>query len=227
MKINPRIYDYCDPEKVLERQELQNNVVEIYKLNDYPDLFEDFIAKGKFAVWSSADGKDYRLYIEEGYYEKLKPLYSKKINSIWLGFWDDCESITSKFRNIVMPLMVGVVALVIFFSMILKNYATAKNILVILIPLAFFGFVMFYRRVINRNIMISNSKSVEEIKKYLGSNKFEQLLESQRTYIDEYFNYEDESDLDDELETENLFLENNGEVVEAEVEAETDTTIEE
>ena len=86
MKINPRIYDYAVEENKLESQELGEHNLEMYKLNDYPDLLEEFTNKGKFAVWSSVDGKNYRLFIEEGYLEKLKPLYSKKINVFGLIF---------------------------------------------------------------------------------------------------------------------------------------------
>ena len=91
MRINDRIYFYADEEKKLETQELENHNLEIYSLNDYPDLLEEFTNKGKFAVWSSRDGVDYRLFIEEGYKKEVKELYSKDINNIWLKFWDKCE----------------------------------------------------------------------------------------------------------------------------------------
>ncbi len=189
MKINERIYDYAIEENMLEVQEVEGHKIEIYRLNDYPDLLEEFTNKGKFAVWSCVDGKNYRLFIEEGYHMEVKELYSEKINDIWLKFWDKCEKIANKFRNIVMPLTIVLMAVVLL-SFLLKNN-TVRTVLVIVLAVAFLIGILIYRKVTNKLFGDANRESVNEIKKVLGEKKFERLLEKQRGYMDNYFKYED------------------------------------
>lgn len=196
MRINDRIYFYADEEKKLETQELENHNLEIYSLNDYPDLLEEFTNKGKFAVWSSRDGVDYRLFIEEGYKKEVKELYSKDINNIWLKFWDKCESIANKFRNIVLPLTI--VILLAIFALTYFLPSPVDTILVISISVLFFVGVLIYRKISNKQFADANKESVDEIKKLLGEKRFERLLEKQRSYMDSYFKYEEEVEVIEE-----------------------------
>lgn len=196
MRINDRIYFYADEEKKLETQELENHNLEIYNLNDYPDLLEEFTNKGKFAVWSSRDGVDYRLFIEEGYKKEVKELYSKDINNIWLKFWDKCESIATKFRNIVLPLTI--VILLAIFALTYFLPSPVDTILVISISALFFVGVLIYRKISNKQFADANKESVDEIKKLLGEKRFERLLEKQRSYMDSYFKYEEEVEVVEE-----------------------------
>lgn len=199
MKLNQRIFDYSDEENLIEKQDLENHSVEIYRLNPYEDLLYEFTNKGKFAVWSSIDGSNYKLYVEDGYYEKLKPLYQSKINKIWLEFWDGCEKITSKFRNIIMPLAFVVILLVFGSSYIIKNNHASIGIALGAAATYFIG-VMAYKRVVNKKIGDLNKLAVGEIKKILGEKRFANLLEMQRSYIDEYFKYEDEVEDENSIE---------------------------
>lgn len=189
MKINPRIYEYADEAKLIETQELENHNLEIYKLNDYEDLLAEFTNKGKFAVWSSVDGTNYRLYVEEGYYNKLKPLYGKKINNIWLAFWDKCDRVANKFRNITLPSTIVILAAILLITMYVPN--PISTILVIVLSVIFFAGILVFRKLTNKKFTEANKESVDEIKKYLGAKEFERLLQDQRSYIDEYFKYED------------------------------------
>ncbi|MGM9971950.1 MAG: hypothetical protein ACI35W_06035 [Anaeroplasmataceae bacterium] len=218
MKINERIYDYAQEDKKIESQELDDHNLEIYKLNDYPDLLEEFTNKGKFAVWSSVDGKDYRLFIEEGYLNEVKDLYSKKVNNIWLKFWDKCEKIATKFRNIVLPLTI-----ILMVGMFLITYLLSSpldTILVISIAVVFFIGVIIYRKISNKQFGDANKESVDEIKKVLGERRFENLLEKQRSYMDSYFKYEEPEDLENN-ESEEVKPDNKEavEIIEAETEA--------
>ncbi len=191
MKLNQRIYDYADDENLLDSQELDGHNVQIYNLNAYEDMLTEFTAKGKFAVWSSVDGTNYRLFVEEGYYNKLKPLYESKINAIWLNFWDSCEKVTTKFRNIVMPLAL-VVILIVFGSTFLLNNSKASLIVTIATAALYFLGVMLYKRVVNKKLGLLNAEAVAEIKKHMGEKRFERLLDDQRSYMDEYFKYDEE-----------------------------------
>lgn len=197
MKLNQRIYDYADEENLIERQELDDYVVEIYRLNPYEDICSEFTAKGKFAVWSSYDGHNYRLFIEDGYYEKLKDLYKKPINNIWLKFWDKCEKVTSTFRNIVMPLALVVIAVAFIANMFIPNRYVSLG-LVIGIAVLYFAFVLIYKKFLNKKLSLYNHESVEEIKKNMGAKRFERLLDDQRHYVDEYFSYDDNENTEDE-----------------------------
>ncbi len=194
MKINQRIFDYADPEKVMEKQEFEKHSVEIYKLNDYPDIMTEFTNKGKFAVWSSINGNDYHLYVEEGYYNKVTDLYTQKVNGIWLDFWDKCEKISNKFRWVVFPLTLLVVIAVFLISRFVPSISTY---IIIGLAVVFFAAVLIYRRFANKAFTDANRESVQLIKDYLGEKKFEKLLENQRNYLDEFFHYEDNTDQDD------------------------------
>lgn len=188
MKLNQRIFYYTEEENLIEKQELNGHSVELYHLNAYPDLLNEFTNKGKFAVWSSVDGSNYKLFVEDGYYEKLKPLYQPKINQIWLDFWDACERISTKFRNIIMPLALVVILIVFGSNFLIPNQAVSLGV-AIGIAAAYFLGVMIFKRVVNKKITEYNSIAVADIKKIMGEKKFAKLLDDQRSYIDEYFKY--------------------------------------
>lgn len=198
MKINPRIYDYANEENKIESQELGEHNLEIYYMKEGDGIKEDFVdTKGKFAVWSSQDGKNYRLYIEEGYHNKLKQLYCKKVNGIWLDFWDECEKITKKFRLIVLPITLAALVAIFLCSYLLSS--KASMITTIAIAGTFLIFLLAFRKLSNKKFADANKKSVDEIKKYLGENTFNRLLDDQRSYMDEYFKYDDETTDDVEV----------------------------
>ena len=194
MKLNQRIYDYADEEYLIEKQELNNHTVEIYRLTPYTDMLNEFTAKGKFAVWCSQNGHDYRLYVEDGYYEKLKPLYQSSINQIWLDFWDACEKITTKFRNWVMPLALVVILIVFCSSFFVPNQYASLGIAVGCAAIYLIG-VLIYKKIVNKKITLENAKSVAEIKKCMGEKRFERLLDDQRSYIDKYFASNDDAEV--------------------------------
>lgn len=194
VKLNQRIYEYADEENLIERQELDGHNLEIYRLNPYEDIYTEFTNKGKFAVWSSVDGQNYRLYIEDGYYKKLSPLYTNKINDIWLKFWDDCEKVTTKFRNLVIPLAFVVVIAAFIVNMLpIGGKYTSLGITCGLAVL-YMIFLFMYKKVVNKKLALLNHESVDKIKKHMGAKRFEKLLEDQRAYMDEFFQYDEPAD---------------------------------
>ncbi len=213
MKLNQRIYDYAVEDKLIERQELRDGKsIEIYSLNEYQDIYTEFTNQGKFAVWSCVDNQNYRLYIEDGYYKKLEPLYKQRINQIWIDFWDECDKAVSKFRNIVMPIML--VAILVFFiggSILIKNQ-TIQLIVALVVAFVFIVFIFTFRKVINKRISNANQVAVSKIKDILGEKRFEKLLEEQRSYIDTFFKYDEQEETEEtqveEVEPANDQLEN-------------------
>jgi hypothetical protein len=196
MKLNQRIYDYALEEKLIERQEITGDrSVELYSLNDYQDIYTEFTNQGKFAVWSCVDGKNYRLFLEDGYYKKLQPLYKQSINQIWLDFWDECDKAVSKFRSVIMPIMlVAIVVLFLGGTFFLQDYPSVQLGVALGVAAVFIGFVLVFRARINKRINTANAEAVAKIKKNMGEKTFERLLNDQRSYIDEFFHYDDNND---------------------------------
>lgn len=214
MKINERVFEKLDGTP-FETQELEKRKVELFYLDDYEDVHNEFIAQGKFAVWSSVDGVNYRLAIEKGYYETLKDLYGKKINEIWTDFWDDCQKDSSNYsRRIVLPGAVLFILLLVIFNLTLaKKHATLNNGLTIGLGIVYLLVVIIFRKLTTNKINQHNADALEKIKKYLGSDRFEELLDLQRKYIDDYaVKLQEEADKADALfEEQQKVLSNNEE----------------
>ena len=112
MKINGQVYAALEGTPY-EVQQCGDHKIEIYVLDDYLDLFQEFVYKGKFAVWSSVDGVNYKLAVEKGYLTELKELYSDKVNNVWVTFWDDCDKVSKKFSKLmwlIIAIFLGVFA---------------------------------------------------------------------------------------------------------------------
>ncbi len=220
MKLNERLYeelgnlpyvepapgeDYVPvPSTPIETQNVNGHSVEIYYMNDYKDVLEEFTKQGKFAVWSSKDGKNYRLAVEKDYYEKLNELYTADVNKEWLGFWDNCEIMQKNFsRKIVIPITIVVICLFLFianWNKMFKNAQmsdTANMICTFGIPVIYLIGMLFVRKTIINNITKEQQNALQKIKDFFGEVKYEKLLKEQRTYIDDYF---DAHSSDEELE---------------------------
>lgn len=188
MKLNERVFEVLNGEPV-EVQNLDGHEVKIYILDDYPDVLNEFVNKGKFAVWSCVDGTNYKLAIEKGYYDELRELYSDKVNDTWLKFWDECEKISSTFsKKIVLP--ATAVIIVIFVVLIaLSNKMPGKLGTYLTLGLAIFYVlvILILRKLTTNKINIANQNALAVIKKNLGEAHFNDLLERQRNYIDAYY----------------------------------------
>ena len=224
MKLNERLYDvlgylpYKEPEPgqdyvpvastPIETQVCGKHNVEIYYMNEYKEVLNEFTKQGKFAVWSSKDGVNYRLAVEKDYYAKVSELYTMEVNEKWLKFWDDCDVIQTKFsRHIVLPLTLVVVVLFLFFANWNNMFKSAQMdstlslALTIGIPLAYMIVMLFLRKSVMNKIQLSQQNALQEVKDYFGENKFESLLKTQRTYIDEYFESDEEEGTTDSSNT--------------------------
>lgn len=188
MKLNERVFEVLNGEPV-EVQNLDGHEVKIYILDDYPDVLNEFVNKGKFAVWSCVDGTNYKLAIEKGYYDELRELYSDKVNDTWLKFWDECEKISSTFsKKIVLPATVVIIVIFVVL-MALSNKMPGKLGTYLTLGLAIFYVlvILILRKLTTNKINIANQNALAVIKKNLGEAHFNDLLERQRNYIDAYY----------------------------------------
>ena len=188
MKLNERVFEVLNGEPV-EVQNLDGHKVKIYILDDYPDVLNEFVNKGKFAVWSCVDGTNYKLAIEKGYYDELRELYSDKVNDTWLKFWDECEKISSTFsKKIVLP-ATAVIIVIFVVLMALSNKMPGKLGTYLTLGLAIFYVlvILILRKLTTNKINIANQNALAVIKKNLGEAHFNDLLECQRNYIDAYY----------------------------------------
>ncbi|MDE7263046.1 MAG: hypothetical protein K2N64_00100 [Anaeroplasmataceae bacterium] len=205
MRINPKVFAVANQSEPVDVQEFDGRKVEVFMMDEYPQVKEEFLNKGKFAVWSSVDGVNYRVFIESGYYEELKPLYAQAINKIWVDFWDACETISRKMtRFVIIPITILAIGGCIGFSFLPQGSIYAMIAVVVLA----FGALMFCNRYSRKKIYDANAASVELIKKSLGGTKeFDDLLDRQKNYMDQYYdNLYPEEDED---------LEENSEIVES------------
>ena len=203
MKVNVKLYNLVNGQSPLDVQQIDNRNVEIYSMVDFPQVKEEFIRQGRFAVWSSVDGNNYRIFIEPGYYNEFKELYSLPVNKIWVDFWDACEKLshTATFK-IIIP--VTGVALAACVGLSFWKSEISSYISIALVILAFLVMMISNSRAKSK-IQQENVKSVELIKKEVGEKRFEQLIEARKDYTDKYFAaIYPEDVVEDEAETETL-----------------------
>ena len=185
MKVNVKLYNLVSDQSPLDVQNIDGRNVEIYSMADFPRVKDEFIRQGRFAVWSSVDGSNYRIFIEPGYYNEFKELYSLAVNKIWVDFWDACEKLshTATFK-IIIP--VTGVALAACVGLSFWKSEISSYISIALVILAFLVMMISNSRAKSK-IQQENVKSVELIKKEVGEKRFEQLIEARKDYTDKYF----------------------------------------
>lgn len=189
MRINPKLYVAADGVEPLEVQEFEGHKVEVYLMNQFDGVKEDFVtSKGQFAVWSSVDGNNYRLFLEDGYYATVKDLYSQPVNEIWIKFWDKLDGITKKYsRFLIYPIMLVAVVLCILSIALQSKWGQVGTYVVIGVLVALFITLIVANYLVKKKSVAENVKSREQIIAALGQENFDQLIEAQKAYMDEYF----------------------------------------
>ena len=96
MKYNDKQF-FESKTEAFEVQEMNNgSTIELHYMDEEP-FYMDNINRSRFSVWSSPNGKNYKLFIDKGLYEVTNELYTKDINEIWMEFWDKYDKMRKKF----------------------------------------------------------------------------------------------------------------------------------
>ena len=208
MRINPKLYAVAEGKTPVEVQEFDDRKIEVFLMDDLEGVKDEYVlGKGQFAVWSSVDGTNYRLYIENGYYQEVTPLYSQPVNKVWIEFWDVTDGISKKFsRFIIYPLMIIAVVLCVL-SLVLQNYMGNWGSWVIIgVLILLFIIMIVSNSVTKKKIGEENIKSRQKIVEFFGQDEFNALIDKQKAYMDSYFEnlYLQEEATEDSAEEENV-----------------------
>lgn len=189
MKINPKLYNIADEKTPYEVQTFDNHSIEVFLFDDFPEVRDEFVkGKGQFAVWSSIDGNNYRLFIENGYLAEVKELYSQPVNEVWIQFWDVTDGISKKFSRFCIYPMMAVAIILCILSFALQNIIGDIGSYVIIGVLVLLFIVMLVvNSLTKKKITQENIKSRDKIIKQFGEAEFNALIDKQKNYMDTYF----------------------------------------
>ncbi len=193
MKINAKYFNLITSEpKVVH--DVENGIVEIHSLNEFPSLYNVYIQKGKFTCWvnngTKQDGKDlYKLLIEDSFYTELKDLYGKRVNNAWIGYYNDLDFSGKKFMKCVF-VPVSIVVLLGFGAVTFFVPAEQSNLQMILggsmVAIFFIVNVIMHKKR-NKSFVDKNREVIENIKNILGHEKFNATLDKQEAFMDEFY----------------------------------------
>ncbi|MDY0210707.1 MAG: hypothetical protein RBQ91_04790 [Acholeplasma sp.] len=194
MKLQYAIFKTLNNPK--EVQTTQDKVVEIHSMNETKYLAK-FAGKGQFAVWTS-DSKSYKLLIEDGYYETMKDLYGKRVNLVWINFYEKADKIRfGLMYKMVFPMIGLAMVLAILFSTIepLQKYQSMALIGILAIVLIT---NMAQTSIMRKKIEVARTESIKDIKMIVGADDFQKLLDNQQKYYDTYFKFEEKEEANTE-----------------------------
>ncbi len=187
MKLNPKIYRQLTNEPFMT-QEIDGKMIEFHYMNDTPFLFQ-FASKGRFAIWTS-DGANYRVLIEQKYYDALEAFYKPEVNKIWLNFLESVGGISKKINMwFIIPTLVLYVIIAAFATFVFKEY-TLQILLGMIVLVVISN--MFQSRLVNQKVRDENLRAQDLIREHMGNEKFELLIKAQEDHYQEYFKFNEQ-----------------------------------
>jgi hypothetical protein len=197
MKMNNKVFKYLTGEPFLV-QELNGKQVELHYMNDTPFL-QQYVPRGRFYIWSS-DGRNYKLLIEKGFYEKMDYFFKEEINEVWLNYLDEISEMNSKMSRIFLLGSMGLsLVIIVLATLFLPEDKLFLGIIAALV-ITFIGNAIHSRKA-NAQMREKNDKAQMQIKELLTEEGFRKLLKDQEEYMKEYFKFEEDEEvevLDDE-----------------------------
>ena len=203
MKYNEKQF-YQSKTEPFETQEMENgSKIELHYMNEEPFYMEN-INKSRFLAWASADGKNYKLFVDKGLYEETSELYSKDVNEIWMSFWTKIDKMRKNYIfYIMLPMLAVFLIAFILISILIPN---TMWVLIVALVVVLFG-SLFASSMLSRKMQMANINAANEVRNKIGIEKFKAIVEAQDKYIEKYYadlqaKYEEEDRLAEE--TQNL-----------------------
>lgn len=194
MKLNYKVYRQLTNEPFLT-QEIDGKVIEFHYMNDTPYLFQ-YASRGRFAIWTS-DGMNYKVLIEQKYYEALEDFYKPEINKIWLGFLEGVSALSKKINMLfIIPTLVLYVVIAGLATFFFKEY-TLQILLGMIVLVVVSN--MFQGRLVNKKVREENLKAQDLIRSHMGNENFEALIKAQEDHYQEYFKFNEENNATEEV----------------------------
>ncbi len=188
MKLNPKVYKTLNQEPFLE-QEIEGIKVAFYDMNETKYLTQ-YAGRGKFALWTSNGGNDYKVLIEKSYYEALQPFYDYDVNKIWIEFLTNAGNITKKMsRLFLIPSLIFYVLVSTLALLFLEDQIVPIFLGVIVV---IFGINIFQTRATSNKVREANIKAQDQIREALGETTFDQLVDAQEEHYKNYFKFDEE-----------------------------------
>lgn len=204
MKMNNKVFKYLTGEPFLV-QELNGKQVELHYMNDTPFL-QQYVPRGRFYIWSS-DGRNYKLLVEKGFYEKMDYFFKEEINEVWLNYLDEISEMNSKMSRIFLLGSMGLsLVIIVLATLFLPEDKLFLGIIAALV-ITFIGNAIHSRKA-NAQMREKNDKAQMQIKELLTEEGFRKLLKDQEEYMKEYFNFEEDEEIE-VLDEEVLEIEEN------------------
>ena len=216
MKINQKVYNSITSEPFDVQELADGSTIELHSLNQNENLFNQYAPQAKFAIWTCADGKNYRLLLEDTYYPRMREFYGKRVNQCMVDFWDVVEKERGKLMKFVF-IPVSVLVFLIFILLMVFPSLFGETGQMIVMGVSLVGFIVvnvLVNKKVEKIINENNSIAIEKIKNIIGHKRFEELLDEQQKHYDDFFHVNEEVPAE---ETEDVTaLESLEEVVEVE-----------
>ena len=201
MKINQKIYNSVTSEP-FDVQELNDGVtIELHSLNQNEELFNQYAPQAKFAIWTCANGKNYRLLLEDTYYPRMREFYGRRVNQCMVDFWNTVEKERGKvIKFIFVPVSILMFAILIF--LMFAGGILGETGQLIMMGVSLVGFIIvntIVNKKVEKIVNDNNNIALEKIKNIIGHKRFEELLDEQQAHYDDFFHINDEVN-----ETENV-----------------------